>query len=117
MPTPTMAEMLKRHPADSRDKGPLVDRASMFPLGQYADGSLTLAWPGIVKDTYDSLVNSYGDVAAGRTPRTQDVLNVASAPMMGNFAARAIREIPQATVRSGYSLQRGPTSHRHIHQF
>jgi hypothetical protein len=72
------------------EEEPVVDRASMLPLGQYADGSLTLAWPGMIKDTYDSLVNSYGDVAAGRTPRTQDVLNVASAPVMGNLAAKAI---------------------------
>jgi hypothetical protein len=82
---------------------PLVDRASMLPIGQYADGSLTLAWPGMIKDTYDSLVNSYGDVAAGRTPRTQDVLNVASAPMMGNFAAKAAGIMPEGALGVGAS--------------
>jgi hypothetical protein len=67
---------------------PIVDRFAMLPIGQHADGSFTPAWPGMIKDTYDSLVNSYGDVAAGRTPKTQDVLNVASAPVLGNLAAR-----------------------------
>jgi hypothetical protein len=88
------------------EERPLVDRASMLPIGQYADGSMTLAWPGMIKDTYDSLVNSYGDVAAGRTPRTQDVLNVASAPMMGNFAAKAAGIMPKVAA----PVEAGPSS-------
>jgi hypothetical protein len=82
---------------------PVVDRASMLPIGQYADGSLTFAVPGMIKDTYDSILNSYGDVAAGRTPRTQDVLNVASAPMMGNFAAKAAGLMPEGALGVGAS--------------
>ena len=29
----------------------VIDRASLLPIGQYEDGSLTLAVPGMIKDT------------------------------------------------------------------
>jgi hypothetical protein len=94
---------------------PVADRASMLPIGQYEDGSLTFAVPGMIKDTYDSLVNSYGDVAAGRTPRTQDVLNVASAPMMGNFAAKAAGIMPEGAL--GVGASKPPTGAAHQARF
>lgn len=85
------------------DEEPIIDRMSMLPIGQYADGSLTLAWPGMAKDAYDSIVNSYSDVAAGRTPKTSDVLTVASTPIMGNLAARAVGVMPEVALGVGAS--------------
>jgi hypothetical protein len=74
----------------------LVDRMSMLPIGQHEDGSLTLAWPGMLKDMYEGAVRSYeqgrqlprvdeqGNYAG--TPRAEplDAFNAASiAPMAG----------------------------------
>jgi hypothetical protein len=91
----------------------LVDRMSMLPIGQYEDGSLTLAWPGMLKDMYEGAVRSYeqgrqlprvdeqGNYAG--TPRAEplDAFNVASIPAMGTLGATAAgltaeRAAPQA---------------------
>lgn len=77
-------------------RGPVIDRATFLPVGQYEDGSLTFAWPGFLKDAYEGAVRSYeqgrqlpradeGGYYAG-TPRAEplDAFNAASiAPVAG----------------------------------
>lgn len=80
----------------------VVDRATFLPVGQYEDGSLTLAWPGFIKDAYEGAVRSYEQgrqlprvdkegYYAG-TPRAEplDAFNAASIAPIGAFGARAI---------------------------
>lgn len=75
------------------DDRPVVDRATLLPIGQYEDGGLTFAWPGFLKDAWEGAQRSLLD--AGRVPvpdavpgtrwsSNADALNAASiAPMAG----------------------------------
>lgn len=98
-----MAEILRRDgrvrggPVDDR---PIVDRASMLPIGQYEDGSFTFAWPGMFKDAWDSaqrtrlqsahapVTDDQGTYIGQYQARNTDPLNVASLPILGAGAAR-----------------------------
>lgn len=98
--------------------GPVVDRASMLPIGQYEDGSLTLAWPGFLKDMYEGAVRSYEQgrhlprvddqgFYAG-TPRAEplDAFNAASIAPMAGVAGRVTGVIPKGALGSGGSDMR-----------
>lgn len=90
----------------------IIDRASLLPIGQYEDGSLTWAVPGMVKDTWDSFNRglerqgavsrgeiSAEDAAAAGAPRRTgpgifdfelgDNLTYASAGPISGIAGRA----------------------------
>jgi hypothetical protein len=93
----------------------LVDRMSMLPIGQYEDGGLTLAWPGMLKDMYEGAVRSYeqgrqlprvdeqGNYAG--TPRAEplDAFNAASIAPMAGVAGRVTGGIPRGALGSGGS--------------
>jgi hypothetical protein len=42
---------------------PLKERASVLPLGQYEDGSVGLAWPGLLAAPAEGVIN-FGSVRA-----------------------------------------------------
>lgn len=79
----------------------IVDRATMLPIGQYEDGSLTFAWPGFLKDAYEGAVRSFeqgrqlprvdSEGYYAGTPRAEplDAFNAASAAPVGTIGARA----------------------------
>jgi hypothetical protein len=50
----------------------------MLPIGQYEDGGLTLAWPGMLKDMYEGAVRSYEQ--GRQLPRVDDAGNYAGTP-------------------------------------
>lgn len=101
----------------------IVDRATMLPIGQYEDGSLTFAWPGFLKDAYEGAVRSYeqgrqlpraddsGHYAG--TPRAEplDAFNAASiAPMagVGMRAAGMADDVVRASPQRQQSFQIPP---------
>lgn len=79
----------------------VIDRATFLPIGQYEDGSLTLAWPGFLKDAYEGAVRSYEqgrqlpradeDGYYAGTPRAEplDAFNAASLAPMASIGMRA----------------------------
>lgn len=79
----------------------LIDRFTMLPIGQYEDGSLTLAWPQMLVDIGNSFARSLvaqegrpvfddgGQYVSGATMEPLDGLNVASIPALGTFGAGA----------------------------
>lgn len=81
------------------DDRPVVDRATLLPIGQYEDGGLTFAWPGFLKDAWEGAQRTYLD--AGNVPvpdaapgtrwsSNVDALNAASiAPATGLLWGRA----------------------------
>lgn len=52
------------------DDRSVVDRATLLPIGQYDDGSLTFAWPGFLKDAYEGAVRSFEQ--GRQLPRVDD---------------------------------------------
>jgi hypothetical protein len=95
-----------------RQDEPLIDRMSMLPIGQYADGSLTLAWPGMLKDAYEGAMRSYldaGHVPVPDAPRGTrwssdlDAFNAASIAPMAGVAGRAAGAVPRGALGSGGS--------------
>lgn len=111
----------------SRD---LVDRATLLPIGQYEDGSLTFAWPGFLKDAYEGAVRSAvaqegaplyddgGQYVSGAQMQPLDAFNAASiAPVAGVgmraagmataptrdafMAENLVRQFPEEKVISG----------------
>lgn len=80
------------------DDRPVVDRATLLPIGQYDDGSLTFAWPGFLKDAWEGAQRTYLD--AGNVPvpdaapgtrwsSNVDALNAASLAPMAGLGMRA----------------------------
>ena len=79
----------------------IIDRASLLPIGQYEDGSLTLAWPGFLKDAWDGGIKSLvgqegaplfddgGQYVSGSSYTPADVINFASAGPIAGVAGRA----------------------------
>jgi hypothetical protein len=95
----------------------LVDRATFLPVGQYEDGSLTLAWPGFLKDTYDAAQRTYLDAAHVPVPDAPmgtpwssdlDALTVASAPAVGSVGMKAAGLAVDTAPT--YGLKRSPTA-------
>lgn len=93
----------------------VIDRATFLPIGQYEDGSLTLAWPGFLKDAYEGAVRSYEQgrqlpradeegYYAG-TPRAEplDAFNAASVGPVSGVVGRAAGAIPRGALGSGGS--------------
>lgn len=77
----------------------IIDRASLLPIGQYEDGSLTLAWPGFLKDAFEGAARTYLD--AGNVPvpdaapgtkwaSNLDGFNASGIVPVGAFGARAL---------------------------
>lgn len=126
-----------------QDSRPVVDRATMLPIGQYEDGSLTLAWPGMIKDAADAAIRSYNtQVARSKGDMTMDQAAFANAPKrtgpgwfdfelgdgltaasiapMAGVAGRAAGAIPRGALASGGSdvaarLIEQPTGFRAYH--
>lgn len=112
-----------------QDSRPVVDRATMLPIGQYEDGSLTLAWPGFLKDAAEGAQRTLLDAARVPVPDAPtgtrwasnvDALNAASIAPMAGVAGRAAGAIPRGTVASGGSdvaarLSEQPTGFRAYH--
>lgn len=89
------------------DDRPVVDRATLLPIGQYEDGSLTFAWPGFLKDAWEGAQRTYLD--AGNVPvpdaapgtrwsSNVDALNAASIAPMAGVAGRAAGAIPRGAL-------------------
>lgn len=80
---------------------PLAYRYTMAPLGEYEDGSFTLAWPQMLIDMYEGGVRSFeqgrqlprvdSEGYYAGTPRAEplDAFNAASAAPMGTVGLRA----------------------------
>lgn len=104
----------------------IIDRASLLPIGQYEDGSLTLAVPGMVKDTWDSFnrgLERQGAAARGEISREQaaaasaprrtgpnafefelgDTVTTAMTPITGNLAGSLFGAIPDGALGVGAS--------------
>jgi hypothetical protein len=93
----------------------IIDRASLLPIGQYEDGSLTLAWPGFMKDAWDGGVKSLvgqegapvfddgGQYVSGANYTPADTINFASAGPISGIAGRAAGAIPRGALGSGGS--------------
>lgn len=80
------------------DDRPVVDRATLLPIGQYEDGGLTFAWPGFLKDAWEGAQRTYLDagnvpvpdaVPGTRWSSNVDALNAASIAPMAGVAGRA----------------------------
>jgi hypothetical protein len=81
-----------------QDGRPVVDRATLLPIGQYEDGSLTLAWPGFLKDAAEGAQRSLLDAARAPVPDAPtgtrwasniDALNAAGLAPMAGLGMRA----------------------------
>ena len=81
-----------------QDSRPVVDRATLLPIGQYEDGSLTFAWPGFLMDAWEGGQRTLLDAARAPVPDAPtgtkwssnvDALNVASLAPMAGVAGRA----------------------------
>lgn len=59
----------------------LIDRATFLPIGQYADGSLTFAWPGFLKDAWEGGKRSYHQ--GFQLPAVNEAGNYAGTPKAG----------------------------------
>jgi hypothetical protein len=81
------------------DDRPVVDRATLLPIGQYEDGGLTFAWPGFLKDAWEGAQRTLLD--AGNVPvpdaapgtrwsSNVDAFNVVSVAPVGTVGARAV---------------------------
>ncbi len=94
---------------------PVADRATLLPIGQYDDGSLTLAWPGFVVDAVEGAQRSLLQ-ASGKTANDADgtylgpyqagnldALNAASIGPMGGVVGRMAGAIPRGALGSGGS--------------
>jgi hypothetical protein len=114
---------------DDRD---VVDRFSMLPIGQHEDGSLTLAWPGFLKDAWEGAQRSLvaqegkpifddgGQYVSGANMMPLDAFNAASIGPMSGIAGRAAGAIPKGALGSGGSeaitkLSEQPTATRAYH--
>lgn len=91
---------------------PVVDRATLLPIGQYDDGSLTFAWPGFLKDAWEGGQRTFLDAARAPVPDAApgskwasnvDALNAASVAPMAGVAGRAAGAIPRGALGSGGS--------------
>lgn len=97
------------------DERELVDRATLLPIGQYDDGSLTFAWPQFLKDAWEGgqrtfhqgrqlpRVDDTGNYVG--TPRAENVdgLNVASMAPTAGVAGRMAGAVPRGALGSGGS--------------
>ena len=104
----------------------IIDRASLLPIGQYEDGSLTLAVPGMIKDTWDSFnrgLERQGAASRGEISREQasaasaprrtgpsafdfdlgDAVTTAMTPITGNLAGSLFGAIPDGALGVGAS--------------
>jgi hypothetical protein len=93
----------------------IIDRASLLPIGQYEDGSLTLAWPGFLKDAAEGAGRSFlqsaqtpmqfedGSYAGQYQAGNLDAFNAASIAPMAGVAARGVGAIPRGALGSGGS--------------
>lgn len=93
----------------------LIDRMTMLPIGQYEDGSLTLAWPQMLVDMYEGGVRSFeqgrqlprvdSEGYYAGTPRAEplDAFNAASAAPMAGVAGRVSGAVPKGALGSGGS--------------
>lgn len=93
----------------------LIDRMTMLPIGQYEDGSLTLAWPSMLKDMYEGAVRSYaaqegppiyddgGQYVSGANMQPLDAFNAASIAPMAGVAGRMTGAVPRGALGSGGS--------------
>lgn len=93
-------------------RGPVVDRATFFPVGQYEDGSFTFAWPGLLKDAWEGGQRTFLDSAGAPVPDAApgakwssnvDALNAASIAPMAGVAGRMSGAIPRGALGSGGS--------------
>lgn len=96
-------------------QNPLIDRMTMLPIGQYEDGSLTLAWPQMLVDMYEGGVRSFeqgrqlprvdSEGYYAGTPRAEplDAFNAASAAPMAGVAGRVSGAVPKGALGSGGS--------------
>ncbi|WBT40178.1 hypothetical protein [Hyphomicrobium sp. DMF-1] len=93
----------------------IIDRATLLPIGQYEDGSLTFAWPGFLKDAYDGAVRSAvaqegaplyddgGQYVSGAQMQPLDAFNAASLGPVSGVVGRAAGAIPRGALGSGGS--------------
>jgi len=93
----------------------VVDRATLLPIGQYEDGSLTLAWPGFLKDAWEGGIRSLvaqegapvfddgGQYVSGATAQPLDAFNAASIAPMAGVAAKGAGAIPRGALGLGGS--------------
>lgn len=87
----------------------IVDRATMLPIGQYEDGSLTFAWPGFLKDAYEGAVRSYEQ--GRQLPRADDSGHYAGTPRaepLDAFNAASIAPMAGVGMRAA-GMAAGPT--------
>lgn len=84
----------------------IIDRASLLPIGQYEDGSLTLAWPGFVKDAFEGAARTYLD--AGSVPVPDAAPGTKWAGNLDGFNAASIGPISGIAGRAA-GLAYGPT--------
>lgn len=106
-----------------------LDRATLLPIGQYEDGSLTFAWPGFLMDAWEGGQRTLLDAARAPVPDAPtgtkwssnvDALNATSLAPMAGVAGRAAGAIPRGAVASGGSdvaarLIEQPTGFRAYH--
>lgn len=99
-----------------QDSRPVVDRATLLPIGQYEDGSLTFAWPGFLKDAWEGGQRTLLDAARAPVPDAPigtkwssnvDALNAASIAPMAGVGMRAAGMAKD--VAPVYGLRREPT--------
>jgi GNAT superfamily N-acetyltransferase len=85
----------------------IIDRMTFLPVGQYEDGSLTMAWPGFLKDAYEGAQRSYLDSARVPVPDEPlgtrwsgdlDAFNAASIAPLGTIGASALGLADNAAV-------------------
>lgn len=85
----------------------VVDRATFLPIGQYEDGSLTLAWPGFLKDAWEGAQRSFLDAAGAPVPDAPlgtrwsgdlDAFNAASLAPIAGVGMRAAGLAGEAAV-------------------
>lgn len=129
MPAPPDLTRMARALLEPNDRE-IIDRATLLPIGQYEDGSLTFAWPGFLKDAYDGAVRSAvaqegaplyddgGQYVSGAQMQPLDAFNAASiAPVAGVgmraagmaagptrdafMAENLVRQFPEEKVISG----------------
>lgn len=107
MPAPPDLTRMARALLEPNDRE-LVDRATLLPIGQYEDGSLTFAWPGFLKDAYDGAVRSAvaqegaplyddgGQYVSGAQMQPLDAFNAASIAPVAGVGMRAAGMAPNA---------------------